>query len=171
MSSNSYGGGGPLAVGVASALMGLATILLALRAYTSFQIIRRPTWDLLWIFTAYVSLFRPRGMEHCLSDVDTATGSPRANISDPNHSLWHRKPLGRGGSNSSRAGLSVQLDVQHLHHPLHRIRETCHSRYLAPYPRANQQNQALDPVFRWCVNNASEYQPKHHCLVSVQSEG
>ena len=59
MSSNSYGGGGPLAVGVASALLGLATILLVLRAYTSFQLVRRPTWDLLWIFVAYVGLLRP----------------------------------------------------------------------------------------------------------------
>jgi len=59
MFSNSFGGGGPLAVGVASALLGFATILLALRAYTSFQLARRPTWDLLYIFVAYVGLFRP----------------------------------------------------------------------------------------------------------------
>lgn len=59
MPSNSFGGGGPLAVGVASALMGLATILLALRAYTSFQLARRTNWDLLWVLIAYVGLFRP----------------------------------------------------------------------------------------------------------------
>ena len=55
MPSNSFGGGGPLAVGVASGLMGLTTILLALRVYTNVCVVRRTSWDLLWVFVAYVN--------------------------------------------------------------------------------------------------------------------
>jgi len=60
MNPSSYGGGGPLAVGVGSALFALSTILLALRVYTNVRLVKRASWDLVWIFVAYVCISFPR---------------------------------------------------------------------------------------------------------------
>lgn len=171
-SSNSFGGGGPLAVGLASGLLGLATILLALRAYTSIRLVGRTTsWDLLWISIAYVILSSNFAVVSTRLIRNSAIGnrSHCARLPRAVHSLRHWQPLDGGGSQTSRPGLSVRLVLQHLHHHVERVWKTCHPRHLAPYSRANQQDQALDPLFRGGLNHDPEHQSKRPCVVPVQA--
>ncbi len=174
-SFDSFGGGGPLAVALASALLGLTTVLLALRAYTSFRLVERMTWDFLWVSIAYVPL---SSLSSCRSIIsayqnrgDTVAGYHCPRLPRALHSLRHWKPLDRGRSHTSCDRLPVRLDLQHLHHRVERVWETCYPRHLAPHSRENPQNQALDPLFRGCIDHASERQSKHHCVVPVQAEG